>query len=77
MSCAAGSFFAALAMAILWRGMTPAETAALPAPLREVVAAARRDAAGMVTDAALRNEVRRRAITDGDGGAHQLEIAGR
>jgi Ca2+-binding EF-hand superfamily protein len=55
--------------------ITKAEAASLPAPLREVVAAADRDGDG-ATVSELRNELRRRAIGDGDGGARQLEIAG-
>ncbi len=52
------------------------EAAAIPKPMREVVAASDRDGDGTVTTGELRNEIRRRAISDGDGGAQQLQIAG-
>ena len=52
------------------------EAAAIPKEMRETVSAADRDHDGVVSVSELRNEIRRRAISDGDGGAHQLELAG-
>lgn len=53
------------------------EAAAIPKESREVVAAADRDEDGAVSVSELRNQLRLRAITDGDGGTRQLEIAGK
>jgi hypothetical protein len=44
--------------------------------MRQVVAAADRDGDGAVSVSELRNELRLRAINDGDGGTRQLQIAG-
>ena len=52
------------------------EAAAIPKEMREIVAGADRDNDGAITTGELRNELRRRAIGDGDGGARQLQIAG-
>ena len=56
--------------------ISKSEAAALPKEMREVVATAARSAEGAPGEGELRNELRRRAITDADGGAHQLEVAG-
>jgi Ca2+-binding EF-hand superfamily protein len=57
-------------------GISPHEASAMPRELREVLPAT---GAGetCVTEGALRNEIRRRAMSDGDAGARQLELAGR
>lgn len=52
------------------------EAAAMPKELRDVLPAPVSGEDG-VTEAALRNEIRRRAISDGDAGAQQLELSGR
>jgi hypothetical protein len=48
----------------------------MPKELRAVLPAIPAGESG-VTEAVLRNELRRRAISDGDGGTTQLELAGR
>lgn len=55
--------------------ISKAEIAAAPKLVREVLEAARNNEAE-VTEAALLNEIRRRAIADNDGGATQLRVAG-
>jgi len=52
------------------------EASAMPKELR-VVLPAPMPGQDSITEAALRNEIRRRAISDGDAGAQQLELAGR
>ncbi|MDE3168458.1 MAG: hypothetical protein KGN36_21830, partial [Acidobacteriota bacterium] len=56
--------------------LSPAEARAIPQPMREAVTAARPPGETVVTESALRNEIRRRAIADGDAGENQAEIAG-
>jgi hypothetical protein len=56
--------------------ISPAEAAAIPRPMREVVVGARRAGQSVVKESGLLNEIRRRAITDGDAGERQVEIAG-
>lgn len=56
--------------------ISPAEAARIPRPMRDVVTAARRAGESTVTESALLNEIRRRAIGDGDAGERQVEIAG-
>ena len=57
--------------------ITKPEWSAMPKELSEVVVSADRDGDGAVTASELRNEIRRRAMMDGDGGVRQLEIAGK
>jgi Ca2+-binding EF-hand superfamily protein len=57
--------------------ITRQEGSAIPKPMSEVVASADRDGDGVITAGELRNEIRRRAMVDGDGGVRQLEIAGK
>ena len=57
--------------------ITKQEWSAMPPHLREVVTSADRDGDGAITAGELRNEIRRRAMVDGDGGVRQLEIAGK
>jgi Ca2+-binding EF-hand superfamily protein len=51
------------------------EASAMPKHLREVLPNAEAGATD-ISEPALRNEIRRRAISDGDAGARQLELAG-
>jgi hypothetical protein len=56
------------------RRISPAEALSMPKQLREVMPVVPVGEKS-VSEAALRNELRRRAISDGDGGARQLEMA--
>jgi len=55
--------------------LSTAEMASVPEEVREMLRSANRDKDGFVTEGELMDEIRRRAITDDDGGAQQLRIA--
>jgi Ca2+-binding EF-hand superfamily protein len=55
--------------------LSMAEIAAAPDDARDMLRSANRDKDGFVTEGELMDEIRRRALSDDDGGARQLQLA--